>query len=187
MIPAFIPYGTIIANAADIDPVTYWCGMNNFGPTIENNTGWIVCDGSQVSSMIFPNLYEAINTIYGGEAPGFNLPDYRGYFLRGLAVNTQQDPGYGNRAAQPRSTGAATGVGSTQPGMVQFHEHGTTNYPGMPVPGGNGGNIASLVTQTPTYTTGLFTDSNGAAALTGEETRPQNIYVIYLIYAGLPG
>ena len=57
----------------------------------------------------------------------------------------------------------------------------------MPVPGGNGGNMASLMTQTPTYTTGLFTDSNGAAALTGEETRPQNIYVVYLIYAGLPG
>ncbi|MCR8558128.1 phage tail protein [Mucilaginibacter sp. BJC16-A38] len=186
MIQPFIPYGTIVANASNINLTTYWCGMNNFGPTLENNTGWIVCDGTQLSSIIFPHLFRVINNLYGGTAPMFNLPDYRGYFLRGLAMNAQQDPGYDSRVVQPGSTGTAKGVGSTQVCMVQTHEHGYTDYPGTPAPGGDVANADSLVNAKSTFTTGLFTDNTGGTKLTGEETRPKNVYVFYLIYAGRP-
>ena len=58
-----IPSGTIIQSASVQDP-----------------SGWIKCDGREVSAIIFPELYAAIGTTYGiGSLPGtFKLPDFRG-------------------------------------------------------------------------------------------------------------
>jgi hypothetical protein len=95
-------------------------------------------------------------------------------------VNNTQDPGFGNRTAA--INGIADGVGSTQLCMVQTHEHGYTDYPGQSVNTGDAPG-ASLVSSKSTFTTGLYTDDSGGTSLTGEETRPKNIYVNYLIYA----
>ncbi|SFD26712.1 Microcystin-dependent protein [Chitinophaga sp. CF118] len=181
MIPSLLPFGTIIAFAGDIDPQTYMCGEYSFGPDVRNNSGWVLCDGSAIMQSVFPDLFRVIGYTYGGSNGSFNLPDYRGYFLRGLAVNATQDPGYNNRTAP--ANGTADGVGSTQLCMVQTHEHDYTNYPGNNAAGGTGG-TASQVTKTPAVTTGLYTDDSGKTALSGEETRPKNIYVNYIIYAG---
>lgn len=48
--------------------------------------GWLLCDGSEISRAGYGQLFTAIGTIYG-EGDGnttFNLPDYRGLFVRGL-------------------------------------------------------------------------------------------------------
>src|SRR4051794_10854381 len=54
--------------------------------------GWIVCNGSPLSSAEYPELYRTIGITHGGgynrdgtKATGsdFNVPDYRGVFLRG--------------------------------------------------------------------------------------------------------
>ena len=177
---AIIPPGTIIAFAGNIDPNTYMCGEYYYGPDPRNNSGWILCDGSLVMQSLFPHLFRVIGYLYGGSAGAFNIPDYRGYFLRGLAVNSEQDPGYENRIAA--KNGTATGCGSTQPCMVQIHEHGYTDYPGKKAIGGDKG-PASEVSSNDTFTTGLYTD-NDSNPLSGEETRPKNIYVNYIIYAG---
>lgn len=176
----FTPFGTVIAFAGTIDPQTYVCGAYNFGPVPANNTGWVLCDGSAVMESLFPELFKVCGYTYGGSNGTFNLPDYRGYFLRGLAVNDTQDPGFGNRTAA--INGVTDGVGSTQLCMVQTHEHGYTDYPGQPVNIGDAPG-ASLVSAKATFTTGLYTDDSGTTSLTGEETRPKNIYVNYLIYA----
>jgi len=180
--PPFFPPGTVIAFAGQINLQTYFCGTDNFGPSAENNTGWILCDGSALTASIFPELFGCIGYLYGGYNDSFNLPDYRGYFLRGLAVNNTQDPGLNNRSAAV--SGMNYGIGSTQQGMVQQHGH---QYNASPVQQGQGGQYpggATISYQQSANTTGLYVGNN---YLSGEETRPKNIYVNYLIYAGLPG
>lgn len=47
--------------------------------------GWFICDGHEVSRSAYPALFAAIGTVYGSGdgSTTFNLPDFRGRFLRG--------------------------------------------------------------------------------------------------------
>lgn len=56
--------------------------------------GWLVCNGQSVSSDAYPDLFKAIGATYGsGTGAGtFKVPDYRGYFLRGLDQSGKVDP-----------------------------------------------------------------------------------------------
>lgn len=49
--------------------------------------GWLLCDGRYFLTSAYPNLYRAIGRLYGGYAGYFNIPDYRGMFLRGVSGN----------------------------------------------------------------------------------------------------
>lgn len=51
--------------------------------------GWLICDGSEISRSQYPNLFNVIGTTFGlGDGIyTFNLPDYRGAFLRGTGNN----------------------------------------------------------------------------------------------------
>jgi microcystin-dependent protein len=178
---SLLPFGTVTAFSAGIDPTTLMAGALNFG-AIRNNTGWLLCNGQPVFQSEFPGLFAAIGYTYGGSNGSFNVPDYRGYFLRGLAQDNSVDKGFDLR--NPPAQGQKDGIGSTQPCMVQMHEHNYTDYPGTPATIGNDGPDASKVNAQSTYTKGLYTDDSGGTTLSGEETRPVNIYVNYIIFAG---
>ncbi len=50
-----------------------------------NVPGFIPCDGRSLSRAAYPRLFSAIGTLYGSvDANSFNVPDYRGVFLRGF-------------------------------------------------------------------------------------------------------
>jgi hypothetical protein len=66
--------------------------------------------------------------------------------------------------------------------MVQQHQHGYTAFPSRQSQGGGYEGSTGIVTQQNQYTNGLYVNNN--TSLSGEETRPKNIYVNYLIYAG---
>jgi microcystin-dependent protein len=62
--------------------------------------GWELCDGRMLdkNDPQFARLFEVIGTIHGGDAnPEFQLPDYRGLFLRGVDQGAGRDPGSGDR------------------------------------------------------------------------------------------
>lgn len=61
-----IPVGTIITYSSSSAP-----------------DGWWPCDGRALSKTGFSNLYNVIGDLYGSTAGTFNLPDLRGYFVRG--------------------------------------------------------------------------------------------------------
>ena len=63
-----VPVGTIITHAASTAP-----------------TGnWLPCDGRSLSTAgLYANLYSIIGTTYGSGTGTFNVPDLRGYFVRG--------------------------------------------------------------------------------------------------------
>ena len=51
-------------------------------------TGYFLCDGTSLSTSIQPRLFAVIGYNYGGSGANFNLPDFRGAFLRGNGSQT---------------------------------------------------------------------------------------------------
>jgi microcystin-dependent protein len=82
--------------------------------------GWLLCDGSALSSSDYPQLYSVISTFWGNGSSdttgtkNFNLPDLRGLFLRGVDNGAGKDPDAQFR--QPIQPGGNSGdiVGSFQ-------------------------------------------------------------------------
>ena len=55
-------------------------------------SGWLLCDGGEYLRTQYPALFAAIGTAYGtNDATYFNVPDFRGTFLRGVAPNLSVD------------------------------------------------------------------------------------------------
>jgi microcystin-dependent protein len=79
-------------------------------------SGWLAADGAAVSRTDYAALFSAISTTYGAGdgSTTFNLPDLRGYFVRGSGTN---------------SDGSASGTfGAKQGGSIINHTHsGTTS------------------------------------------------------------
>lgn len=140
-------------------------------------TGYLLCDGTAVSRLTYADLFAVIGTTHGqGDGVStFNLPDYRGRFLRGRDGGTARDPDAASRTAM--ASGGATGdaVGSLQDEAYHTHTHtlnGATNVviglsSGMGYQS-NSGEQRSLSTIT-------------ANASGGNETRPKNANVNWII------
>lgn len=96
---AFVLTGEIRAYAGDSAP-----------------SGWLLCDGSEVSRTTYSDLFSLVGERFGqgNNVTTFNLPDLRGRFLRGRDAGAGNDPDAGSRTAM--ATGGATGdaVGSIQ-------------------------------------------------------------------------
>lgn len=169
------PVGTISAFAGPIDPAH---------PLPPN---FMLCDGTAMKvgeNKEFEALWNAINVTYGNGklqrglpmiGYDFNLPDLRGYFLRGVDDSAHRDPNSGRQ------------IGSSQPADMEGHTHNVNVYltkysitpPGaMPEgglrdgdPGGNYGMGPRTLT-----TTSYPVDSDK-----GKETRPLNVAVYWII------
>lgn len=161
-------------------------------------SGYLYCDGTAVSRTVYASLFSAIGTLHGnGDASStFNLPDYRGYFLRGQDDGAGNDPDAAARTAS--NVGGSTGdqVGSLQPYGIEGHNHsisdpGHVHATAQPV---KAFNLAVPVFGeayqiAPNPDLGLFTAFSVSASMTGitinvsggNETRPVNKYVRYLI------
>lgn len=157
--------------------------------------GWMYCDGAPLDPASFPELFAVIGTLHGGNGTTtFNLPDYRGYLLRGVDDGTGRDPDASTRSpAQPGAVGGDA-VGSTQghatalPTVAPFRltQPGSHSHPvtGVPTDASSTAEIGSARSiwadgSTDTDNTGAHTHT-----VTGggdSETRPTNAYVNFLI------
>lgn len=87
-------------------------------------TGYLVCDGSAVSRTTYADLFAVLGTAYGNGdgSTTFNLPDYRGQFLRGYDDGAGNDPDAAAR--QDRGDGTVGDyVGTIQDGEMANHLH----------------------------------------------------------------
>jgi microcystin-dependent protein len=133
-----------------------------------------MCDGSEVDRVVYANLFAEIGTLNGGGdgVTTFNLPDYRGRFLRGVDGGAGRDPDAASRTEM--NPGGATGddVGSVHEDMFMNHTHpiphGMSRDQGGSVPGGN------LATTSATI-------SAEESPTGGAETRPKNANVNWII------
>ncbi|MBK1835058.1 tail fiber protein [Roseibacillus ishigakijimensis] len=214
VITATVPTGSIMPFAGpELDPVS---GLSNIPD------GWLLCDGSALYSGDYQSLYEAIHqqwgdgteagvdalfspVIGGGNVTDFNLPDLRGYFLRGKSGPSGRDPDaadrddtmdVGGNIVDLEISGQKTGneVGSVQAHEYGAHAHlminpGADNSGGSPNPSNGAGNSPHILNTTGAYggynyrlkgTSGLPTQGLTSKS-GGNETRPANAYVNYII------
>ncbi len=116
-IASLVPPGTVIAYAGVVSG------------SVNPPQGWLLCDGSTVSRTTYAALFAAIGTTAGAGdgATTFNLPDYRGYFLRGLDNGTGRDPNASTRGAENTGGGTGDSVNTVEPDQFGSHTHGVTD------------------------------------------------------------
>jgi microcystin-dependent protein len=154
-------------------------------------SGYLMCDGSAVSRATYAALFAVIGETHGqgDNATTFNVPDYRGRFLRGVDGGAAVDPDAASRTAM--ATGGNTGdnVGSVQsdatakngltitdPGHAHTVPRNTVSDSGSFMIVTAGGATTSTATPpTNSNTTGITLDNGD------NETRPVNAYVHYII------
>lgn len=176
-----VPPGTIVA----------------FGGTTPPE-GWLLCDGTALDGdeVEYAALYAAIGTAWGTGSgaiagpSGFNLPDLRGRFLRGVEGTAGRDPDASARTSDTLGN-EGNAVGSIQDDAFAAHDH-EVNDPGHShdvvgqigcvFPGGGSEcawrNLDSVmnIADTASAATGISVDPSGDS-----ETRPDNAYVNYII------
>jgi microcystin-dependent protein len=131
-------------------------------------TGYLECNGAAVSRTAYADLFAVIGVAhgYGDNSTTFNLPDYRGMFLRGWDHNRALDPDRSSRTAM--ATGGLTGdhVGSVQADEFKAHTHAVPKAASVVVGSEYSGGVSG-------------TSASGSAG--GNETRPVNAYVMFCI------
>ncbi|HLA49787.1 MAG TPA: phage tail protein [Thermodesulfovibrionia bacterium] len=145
--------------------------------------GWLICNGALVSRTFYADLFAVIGVThgYGDQSTTFNLPDYRGKFLRGFDNGAGNDPNAGTRTAM--ATGGVTGdsIGSIQTDAFQGHYHNVTNS--MLIDTGGSGLTAGGVAYgaSSTNIVAPVTDGTNGTPRTSSESRPKNAGVLYII------
>jgi hypothetical protein len=158
------------------------------GPANNLSAGWLNCNGQEVSGATYPQLLALLQNTYGVPQTSGNvvLPDLRGIFLRGVDPTGVVDPDYTQRASPISGNSTVVGpvVGSRQGQQLLNHtHHWDKNFQQI----GDGGNdlavqLALNSNNKPDAGTQPTTLNDGG----GNETRPTNVYVYYLIYGGVP-
>lgn len=74
---------------------------------VSSKKGWLLCNGAAVSRTTYARLFAAIGTTYNtGNGPNtFNLPDFRGVFLRGYSPDSTAVIGKRQADGLPNITG----------------------------------------------------------------------------------
>jgi microcystin-dependent protein len=120
-------------------------------------SGWLLCDGTSYRKDVYGDLFSVIQGTYGVDTTNFRVPDLRGLFIRGLGGN-------------------AASIGVIQQDALIDHIHtfsvGTRD---TLTTAGQGPRVNSV-----SNGTNVSTAPAGGA----NETRPRNMAMQYIIYAG---
>ncbi|HEY1932828.1 MAG TPA: phage tail protein [Acetobacteraceae bacterium] len=167
------------------------------------SAGWLFCDGSAVSRTTYADLFSAIGTSWGSGdgTTTFNLPDLRGYFVRGVSGGTARDPGAAARHSAKVGGNAGDAVGTIQDFATALpvtgnlttnttgsHVHGVPHLPtdsswyqiaGSHYAQWNSGSTQTSADGDHSHACGANNGSGGDS-----ETRSVNVYVDYVIWAG---
>jgi microcystin-dependent protein len=155
-------------------------------------TGWLICDGSAVNRVIYAALFSVIGTTFGAgdEQFTFNLPDYRGAFLRGSGTGANGFSGPSTNTSQTDATRSHTHTATVNdPGHIHtqnsinddFNGTGGDAFPDFTVPSfAKYDNAGSK-----TWTNNINSRTTGITVSVGNtgstETRPYNYGVVWLI------
>lgn len=186
-----VPYAEVAGNA---QPAPTGSILAFAGPKEKVPTGWLLCDGRELKRTEYPALYDVIGTAWGhGDgSTTFRAPDLRGVFPRGVS-DGRYDDGANDRTALYPGGNTKNNVGSFQGESFKSHNHGgnTVNagahshkvYTRVGV-GVATLNIDQLESGDLSQSANTSVDGNhqhGIPIDGGNETRPDNVYVNYII------
>jgi microcystin-dependent protein len=151
-------------------------------------SGWLECNGAAVSRSTYARLFAVIGTTFGAGngTTTFNLPDVRGYFMRGWDNGRGVDTGrvFGSNQAAAFASHTHTGTTGVE-SNGHSHTTSTNAYFGANSSGNRGfssgdsfGGFASFGTGDVSAT---HTHSFTTAATGGTETRPINVALLPVI------
>jgi microcystin-dependent protein len=176
--PAFdMPIGTVVAFA---------------GEDVQLPDGWLYCDGSHLNRTDYTALYDIIGWTYGKpNSQQFDLPDYRGIFLRGIDTSYAQkstsgrDPDRYSRTDPTNATPIGNRVGSIQGDTIKLHDHLVGRQQASLSITGGGFQVAGMSNGS---SPSIYTQDNAGEAKDplinrASETRPKNAYVNWIIKA----
>ncbi|MCP4137411.1 MAG: tail fiber protein [bacterium] len=145
------------------------------GPKEKVPDGWLFCDGQAYGRAEYSKLFQVIGTAWGTpDGYRFNVPDLRGVFLRGADRGTGKDPDAGSRAAMMSGGNTGDTVGSYQADEFESHDHRVHGTNHKATPSGH--------TDYSENQYGLYFNYYTRTDITGgNETRPKNVYVNYII------
>ena len=135
-------------------------------------SGYLECNGAAISRTDFSALFAIISDDFG---PGngsstFNLPDLRGEFIRGWDHGAGNDPDVASRT--DRGDGVTDDrIGTKQSDEIKSHTH-AHHLQSIRCLNNSGTGIFSIASDTSEGTT---------QATGGNETRPRNVYMMYII------
>jgi microcystin-dependent protein len=138
-------------------------------------SGYLECNGAAISRTNYAGLFAKIGDLYGvGDgSTTFNLPDYRGKFLRGWDHGAGNDPDAATRTDAGDGT-VGDHVGTKQADEFESHDHTfywntAANLDGSNYSGDSRDVSTNLNSSSPIGNSG------------GNETRPINVNVMYCI------
>ncbi len=168
-----VPIGTITAYGGDLRKPEIIQQLHD--------EGWLVCNGDPVKRNEYPELFNTIGVSFGAgdSKTTFHLPDMRGRFLRGVDQGKGVDPDAASRLAAAPGGNTGDAVGSVQEDAYQKHGHPLekTVYKHYRSFKGESGKQHTLI-----HNQGQEWIKN-TQAVGGQETRPRNIYVHWIIKA----
>jgi hypothetical protein len=154
--------------------------------------GWMECDGRALPKASYPELFAFLGYQYGcpscaknGQCAkdphcdtgsmanadvSFNIPDYRGVFLRAVSGGSGKDPDTATR--QACGTGKPGEAGSSQADALRQHQH-HASLAGL--------DTGELADPKANIATTINLEGAPQEGITARETRPVNIAVHYLI------
>lgn len=133
--------------------------------------GWLLCDGTEIRIEQYPELFNAIFRNWGSsDSFTFNLPDLRGVFLRGVDGQKGNDPDSKDRTSIKQGGNTGNMVGSFQLDDYKSHKHTVDKRSGA------GAGTPGTLWSNNLHMENQFTSDSG-----GNETRPKNAYVYYII------
>lgn len=137
-------------------------------------TGYLLCQGQAISRTTYTLLYGVIGTTYGvgDNSTTFNIPDLRGYFVRGLDTTQGVDPDYSGKA-----------LGDIQSDGVVAHVHRiqTDDYGDSDLSAFVGRGSATLEDSSNVVKSSGPYNSVNSSYIGEAETRPKNIALNYII------
>ena len=143
--------------------------------------GYLECNGAAVSRTTYVNLFGVCGILYGAGdgTTTFNLPDLRGYFVRGWDDSAGVDVGRVLGSTQADLVGPITDPGHkhTDAGHTHSDTGADSTFGGTSGPD-------SMQSWTGTHTTGSGVadiQSNTTGITGGTETRPKNVAMMYII------
>jgi hypothetical protein len=176
-----VPAGTVVAFAGSVDAIP---------------NGWMLCDGRELSRSEYSTLFYAIRTAHGAGdgSTTFRVPDYRGYFLRGVDHGTGRDPDSATRTSRgtlsPQQVGSVQDDATRIPGNLRVrqggaHSHQYTytknhHHTGTRIDRYDDGGDGLYEQTVPGTTSSGGVHSHGLIG-GDQETRPKNNYVNWII------